>query len=247
MSKSFNCLAQSNGIADTVTHLMSDAIISKGSTPIDSGSRGVTTYILDNGDTIPVIVCPGYTDLNKDFFKWSEPYEKYQTKYSHYIGVGIFGTIKHPGIELNYSIADKVQWKEKKDKIKIKVRRWELFTRYYYHRNFHHNVMLTAGRSWQRKLKKERFFISQADAGIARTFYDRPSFKVENGIVKRMWLAGDFYFNFNYRLGFGKHFHTKKETYRVYSYLGLMNFFPYNNLYYSRIYVGINLNKFIKK
>lgn len=167
------------------------------------------------------------------------------------VGVGLMGQIKHPGAEFNLSFPDKYFIKEKKKKkedLRInKVRRWETFARYYYHRNHHHNVILSAGRTWQRSLKKDKFFISQADVGIARTFYTNPTFAIDKGVVTRKYFAGDFYASFNYRLGFGKHLSRKNETYRFYSYFGLMNFAPYNNLYYSRLVVGINVNKFLKK
>ncbi len=283
MSKSFNCLAQSSGIADTVTHLMSDAINDTLNSGVNiSDHIGENIYYIDRkpvlnssysnhikqiqlkklsfNDTAALSIgcsanngvqyfIDGYISSPFNLKNIDLEEKKFNAMYStkDYIGFGLFGTIKHLGLELNYSISDKEFIKLKKGKYKAKVRRWELFTRYYYHRNFHHNVMFTAGRTWERELKKHRFFISQADVGIARTFYDRPTFEVENGIVKRMWLAGDFYFNFNYRLGFGKLIKPRNKIYKIYSYFGLMNFFPYQNLYYSRVYVGINLNKFIKK
>ena len=182
----------------------------------------------------------------------ADPIVDYDELYaSKYMGIGILGVLKHPGLEINFSLPHKFLVKEKMKKgneIRIqKVRRWELFARYYFHKNFHHNVMLTGGRTWQRALKRNKFFISQADIGIARTIYDNPTFVVQNGEVKRKYFEGDFYASFNYRLGFGKHFHRKNKTYRFYSYFGLMNFAPYNNLYLSRVVVGINLNKFLIK
>jgi len=176
----------------------------------------------------------------------------WKTEYqNNYLGVGIMGLLKHPGVELNYSIADKyfIKTKSKKGKVKMlqKVRRWEAFARYYYHKNFHHNLILSAGRTWQRSLKKNRFFISQADVGVSRTFFTNPTFVVENGIVQRKYLQGDFYASFSYRFGFGKHIQFTSKTYRFYSYFGLMNFAPFNNLYYSRMVVGLNVNKFLRK
>lgn len=176
---------------------------------------------------------------------WNELY------YQKYIGVGVMGVIKHPGLELNYSLPHKFFIKEKmKDGVEKRInkaRRWDVFARYYYHRNFHHNLMLSVGRTWQRAIKKDRFFISQVDVGAARTFFPKPTFSVENGTVKRRYFAGDFYACFNYRFGLGKHIVHKNETYRFYSYFGIMNYAPFNNLYYSRLVVGFNVNKFLKK
>lgn len=181
----------------------------------------------------------------KPLTDWDELYNE------KYMGIGIMGLIKHPGIEFNYSFPHKFFVKEKKkkgDEVRInKARRWDLFVRYYYHKNFHHNVMITGGRTWQRALKNERFFISQADIGIARTFYANPTFQIENGKVKRLYFDGDFYASFNYRFGLGKHLHRGNDIYRVYTYFGIMNFAPYNKLYYSRLVVGLNVNKFLKK
>lgn len=181
----------------------------------------------------------------KPLVDWDELYHQ------KYIGVGIMGLFKHPGAEMNYSFPHKFFIKEKTKKgneVRInKARRWDIFARYYYHRNNHHNVMLTGGRTWQRGLKKNKFFISQLDAGVARTFYTNATFAVENGVVVRKYFDGDFYASINYRLGFGKHFVRKNETYRFYSYFGIMNFAPYNNLYLSRLVVGINVNKLLKK
>ncbi len=181
----------------------------------------------------------------KPLVDWDELYHE------KYIGIGIMGLFKHPGVELNYSFPHKFYIKEKTKKgreVRInKARRWDVFARYYYHRNHHHNVILSVGRTWQRALKKNKFFISQVDLGAARTFYTNPTFAIENGVVKRQYLAGDFYVSANYRFGFGKHYVRKNETYRLYWYFGLMNFAPYNNLYYSRLAIGINVNKFLKK
>ncbi len=181
----------------------------------------------------------------KPFIDWDALYAQ------KYIGIGALGVIKYPGLEVNLSFPHKFIVKEKmhkgKEKRINKVRRWELFSRYYFHKNNHHNVMLTGGRTWQRELKKNKFFISQADIGLARTFYTNPTYAVENGIVTRQNFDGDMYFSFNYRFGFGQHIQRKNETFRFYSYFGLMNFAPYNNLYLSRLVVGININKFLKK
>ncbi len=199
----------------------------------EANNQGRTSYIFHHkqGETNPV--------------NWKTEYQ------NNYIGIGLLGSLKHPGVELNYSIADKyfTKTKSKKGKLKTiqKIRRWEAFTRYYFHRNFHHNIILSAGRTWQRSLNKNKFFISQADFGVARTFYTNPTFVVENGIVQRKYLQGDFYASFSYRFGFGKHVQFKSETYRFYSYFGLMNFAPFNNLYYSRLVIGLNVNKFLRK
>ncbi len=168
-----------------------------------------------------------------------------------YVGIGILGSLKHPGAELNYSIPHRFFKKEKSRKGKIKTiyktRRWDVFARYYYHRNFHHHVMLTAGRTWQRSLQKGKFFISQADVGISRTINARPTFRVENGFVKQVRFVGDFYMSANYRFGIGKHFKRKENTYRYYLYFGVLNFAPYNNFFYPRMVMGLNINKFLKK
>jgi hypothetical protein len=200
------------------------------------------TYGPQNGSIIEV------EDDSKDatpLVDWDELYHQ------KYIGVGILGVLKYPGVEVNYSFPHKYFIKEKMkkgaEKRINKVRRWDIFVRYYWHKNFHHNFMLTGGRTWQRELKKNKFFISQADVGVARTMYTNPTFSIENGVVKRNYFDGDLYATFNYRLGFGKHFQHKNETYRFYSYFGVMNYAPFNNLYYSRLVIGLNVNKFISK
>ncbi len=177
---------------------------------------------------------------------WDEVYSK-----GEYVGLGLMGSIKHPGAEFNFSFPHQFIIREKNKRggqLRInKARRWDIFARYYYHRNFHHNIMVSIGRSWQRSLKKNNFFISQLDAGVARTFYTNPTFQVRNGVVERVKFGGDFYASINYRIGLGKHIHKKNDVYRWYAYIGAMNFVPYNNLLYTRPVLGVSVNKFMKK
>jgi len=165
------------------------------------------------------------------------------------IGVSLIASIKYPGMGIAYTLPDKHFYKEKKGKIKEKMRRWSFESKFYYHKHFHNNLMLNVGREFIRMdRKKHFFFISKPEIGVSRTFYNDPSYKIENGVAVRRVLAGDFYLNFNYRFGFGKDWRFSKdgEVFRMFSTFGLLNYVPYNNLYYSRPQFSIHLEKFIR-
>jgi hypothetical protein len=106
---------------------------------------------------------------------------------------------------------------------------------WYHHPGFHDNIYITA--EWVMRRTRYSGFISEfsAGTGFSRTFLGGTTYRVDNGTISVVQLAGYNYAMITVGGGFGYDFsEQKKMPFSAIAKLNIISMFPYNSTIYFR-------------